>query len=94
MQYFFQLNEIKKNFSYFPIILPLEFFEIFNIFRIRVYSSFSNIQEKFSKSLKLSQFLNCLTKHEIISKKNIVNGSLQFCIKLKSVTFVVYDLDI
>ena len=50
------------------------------------------LKENFQKNLKLSQFLNRLTQHEMISKKTIVNGCLQYDIKQNSGTFLVYDL--
>ena len=50
--------------------------------------------KNFQKNLKLIQFLNCLTQHGIISKKTIVYGCLQYDIKQKSVTFMVYHLQI
>ena len=41
---------LHRNFSYLAIILPLDFLEIFNIFRIRFFSLFFwRLKEKFSK---------------------------------------------
>ena len=45
MNYFFELN-------YFTVDLPLDFSEVFNIFRIAVLSSFLSMQENFRKQLK------------------------------------------
>ena len=49
---FLSTEWLQRNFSYFAMILPLDFVEIFNIFRIRVLSAFLRIPEKFSKKVK------------------------------------------
>ena len=73
------------------MILPLDF-EIFDIFTTGVFLFFfENSRKILKKNLKLSQFLNCLTQHEIISKKTIVYGCLQHGITQNSVAFVVYE---
>ena len=95
MKYFLQLNGFKETLAILLLILPLDFLEIFNILRIRIFSPFFENSRKMSlKKLKLSKFLNCLTQREIISKKTVVNGCLQYDSKLKSVIFVVYDSEI
>ena len=70
--------------------------EIFNIFQIRVFLFvFEDSGEDFPKQyFKGSQFLYCYTQHEIISKKTIVDGCLQYGTKQKAISFLVYDLQI
>ena len=50
---FLWTNLLQRNFSDFAIILPLDFSEIFNVLRIRIFSSLSRIKEKYSKILKI-----------------------------------------
>ena len=73
------------------MIPPLDFPEIFNIFRIRVFVS--RIQKEFSVKLKTIVIQNCLMQHKILCKKTIVYESLQYGIKEKSLKFVIYDLE-
>ena len=49
---FLGTERLQRNFDYFTVNLPLEFSEIFNIFRITVFFFFLRIQENFRKKLK------------------------------------------
>ena len=49
----FELNDVKENFSYFTIILPLDFSEIFIIVRIRMSSFFFENSGNFFLNLNL-----------------------------------------
>ena len=75
------------------MIVPLDFSEIFNIFRIRVYFLFCEKSRNFSKRLKIVA-ISKLTQNKIIFKKTIVYGCLQYGVKQKFVTTVVCDLEI
>ena len=46
---FLQTERPQRNFNYFTVNLPLDFSEIFSIFRITVFSSFLRIQENFRR---------------------------------------------
>ena len=66
----------------------------------QIYKSIADpesFQHRFQISKKVSVKFNdlflCLTQHEILSKKTIPCGCLQYGIKQKSVIFVVYDLE-
>ena len=52
-----------------------------------IFLLFQEFKTNFQINLTLSQFLNPLTQHEIISKRTIVYGGLRYGIKQKSVTF-------
>ena len=69
MVYFFQ--QASKRLSYFAIILPLDFSETFNTFRIIYFASFREFREEEfpRKTSKLSQLTNFLTKNEMVFRK-------------------------
>ena len=96
---FLRTGWLQKNFNYFAKGRPLDLPGIFNILKIRVlfFVFEKNCQRNFEKNcqtnLKSSLFLNCLKQYEIISKKTVVYGCLQYGIKQKSVTFVVHDVE-
>ena len=49
---FLLTERLQRNFNYFTVNLPLDFSEIFNIFRITVFLFFLRIQKNFRKKLK------------------------------------------
>ncbi len=71
------------------MILPLDFSSILKIYRTTVFFLFV----KNSRKVK-NGFLNRLTQYEIISKKTMGYRCLLYGIKQKSVTLLLYDLEI
>ena len=58
------------------------------------FSTVLRIKKNFEKNLKLSFFLNLLTKDQINFKKTIVYECLYYGIKQTSFTLLVCDLEI
>ena len=97
MSYFSELNRaerLQRNFSYFTVNLPLEFSEIFNIFRITVFFFLLSEYKKFKTKLKTIVISKPVDERATISKKTTVHGILQYGIKQNSLTLLVYDLEI
>ena len=91
MTSFVELNRFKNTFNRFTAVLPFDFCEVFNIFRIRVFSLFSSIPGKLLKKLKtFITVLKFLTKNEMILKKTMVYGCLKFGTREKCVTLLVW----
>ena len=76
--------------NYFTVNLPLNFSEIFNIFRITVFSSLVRIRECFREGLKMSKPVD---ERSNSFQETIVYGCLHYGIKQNSFTLLVCDLE-